>query len=208
MKVIPACLPCIAFIANKRPNHVALAIYKLYGSSTTTAIMTEYPHHSWKAWAFANSPKHWFADLSMLFRNGDPVSDAIARIYLEELAAKYSIHRQSDWSGLDLLQVNPTQHRQMEHFGGIMNLINRLYPTDENLAKINDKHTNGVNATLGSAEQIFDPKTRREVLDQIVARLPISPNEANSIERLYTVQKSTFLENGGASFFLSLQCCA
>lgn len=70
-------------------------------------------------------PHHWFTQVAHGVEQHDPVRLTAAAQYVEYLASKYSVACFDDWHRVIL---DSTEQQRVSKFGGLFNLLSRVYP--------------------------------------------------------------------------------
>lgn len=90
--------------------------------------MFAYPEHGWRPWLFAKTPMGWWSAVSDWVNNNVPESIEVARLYVEHLAEILDVRTLADWYGVTRDQLNKVAPYSLELFGGISELLPKLYP--------------------------------------------------------------------------------
>jgi len=101
-----------------------------YGNSIRTMVCVENPEVSWKAWEFDRTPHGWWALLAELFKQQDPVTVALVRMFVDELAKVWNITALDEWSKVALkekIRSTPLAFHLYE-LGGLTKVLQQLYP--------------------------------------------------------------------------------
>jgi len=102
---------------------------RLYDLSLTLAIMTEYPEYAWLPWKFNKSLTGWWRDLQKKFKAGNPIAEAVVRLYMEDLAQQNNVETLDDWYLLSHMQLGGgTWVRISNYLSGLPNILVWLYP--------------------------------------------------------------------------------
>lgn len=106
----------------------ASSLLQLFGGSSVTAVMVEFPEIAWKPWRFKNTPQSWWRELGVAFSLDDPVAHTAVTNYMEEVMQRLHVEEPTDWYNVTNKALGPSTIRHLRHLGGLRRCLERLYP--------------------------------------------------------------------------------
>jgi len=92
-------------------------------------VLSEYPEHAWRPWAFDRSPRGWWKDLAAAFAKSDQIALFVVREFYNDISDQYGVANPNDWAKI-IDSVSATEKYRFAYFGGLGPILRGLFPGD------------------------------------------------------------------------------